>query len=156
MNAPAHTTGMPTELQNTIDQWLHAVVAQDIDGIVSHYAEDIVAFDAVGKLQFVGKAAYRDHWIYCMTHCPMEGPMIFEPHRMQTEVSDRLAVVHALCRCGGRTAEGEEKASWMRMTAAYRKTPTGWVAFHEHFSAPFDMDTGAVLFDLQPEASDLH
>jgi hypothetical protein len=35
------------EIRAQVDSWLQAVLAMDIDGIVSHYAPDILAFDTV-------------------------------------------------------------------------------------------------------------
>ena len=49
---------MNTAIHTLIEQWKQAVVAKDIDKIVSFYADDIIAFDAVSALQFKGKVAY--------------------------------------------------------------------------------------------------
>ncbi len=38
----------------------------------------------------------------------------------------------------------------MRVTACYRQEAGLWQIVHEHWSAPFDMTSGATLFDLQP------
>jgi ketosteroid isomerase-like protein len=60
-----------------------------------------------------------------------------------------VAFSHYLTRCGA-IENGEEKASWMRVTVGYRKTNGKWIIVHEHFSAPFDMESGKALFDLKP------
>eukprot|EP01030_Chromulinospumella_sphaerica_P028227 gene28227-28552_t len=49
---------MSNAINTLIEQWKQAVVAKDVEQIVSFYADDIVAFDAVNALQFKGKAAY--------------------------------------------------------------------------------------------------
>lgn len=136
------------EIRELMDAWLKAVRAQDIDGIVSHYAPDILAFDAVSQLQFKGVDAYRKHWEMCLSMCP--GPMIFEIHDLNITAGDDVAFCHCLNRCGVIGENGEEKASWMRSTVCYRKTNGRWMVVHEHFSAPFDMESGKTLFDLQP------
>jgi PhnB protein len=33
----------------------------------------------------------------------------------------------------------------------FRKTNGTWMIVHEHFSAPFDPESGKALFDLEPE-----
>jgi ketosteroid isomerase-like protein len=38
----------------------------------------------------------------------------------------------------------------MRGTIGYRKTDGTWLVVHEHWSAPFDIESGKALFDLQP------
>lgn len=50
------------EIREQMDSWLKAVLAMDIDDIVSHYSPDILAFDAVSQLQCKGIDAYKKHW----------------------------------------------------------------------------------------------
>ena len=38
----------------------------------------------------------------------------------------------------------------MRATVCFRKTGRAWRIVHEHFSAPFDPESGKALFDLEP------
>jgi ketosteroid isomerase-like protein len=61
-----------------------------------------------------------------------------------------VAFAHGLCRCGAKDESGEEKTSWMRFTTCYRRTSGSWKIVHEHFSAPFDVESGKALFDLKP------
>ncbi|UMZ10493.1 nuclear transport factor 2 family protein [Pseudomonas sp. MPFS] len=135
-------------VRSLIDHWRQAVMARDIEQIVSFYADDIVSFDAVGALQFKGKEAYRAHWQACMQVCP--GPGIFEFHQLHVQASDELAFAHWLAHCGGTDADGVSKTCWMRVSAAYQCLGGQWQVVHEHWSAPFDMQTGTTLFDLEP------
>ena len=139
---------MSNAINTLIEQWKQAVVSQNIDKIVSFYAEDIVAFDAVGALQFKGKAAYRAHWEECMKHCP--GPGIFEFHQLHIVEAADSAFAHWLAHCGGTGPDGEVKACWMRVTAGYQRINGHWKVVHEHWSAPCDMESGTTLFDLKP------
>lgn len=131
-----------------LESWMTAVRDQDIDAIVAHYAPDIVAFDAVMKLQFKGVAAYRDHWQACMEMCP--GPMVFELHEVMIHADGQVAFCHALNRCGGTNDKGETQVGWLRMTSGYRRIDGQWKVVHEHFSAPFEAESGKALFDLTP------
>lgn len=36
------------------------------------------------------------------------------------------------------------------MTVCYRKIDGDWKVVHEHFSTPFDTQSGKALFELQP------
>jgi len=38
----------------------------------------------------------------------------------------------------------------MRATVGYRRSGGQWQVIHEHWSAPFDMETQKALFDLKP------
>ncbi|MBM3105124.1 SgcJ/EcaC family oxidoreductase [Pseudomonas sp. P66] len=137
------------EVRQLIERWIPAVRARDIPAITAPYAEDIVAFDAVKELQFKGKAAYRAHWQACMEHCP--GDMIFEMEQLQVHASADLAFAHWLNRCGPASDEsGEDKSCYMRVSAGYKRIDGQWMVVHEHWSAPFDMETGAALFSLKP------
>lgn len=137
-----------TQIRSLIDAWRQAVMAKDIERIVSYYADDITAFDAVGALQFKGKQAYRDHWQACMEFCP--GPGIFDFEQLQIVAADDIAFAHWLAHCGGTDEQGQTKACWMRVSAGYQRIDGQWRVRHEHWSAPFDMQSGSTQFDLQP------
>ncbi len=141
------TTTPDTVIREDLEDWASAVRAKDLERIVAHYAPDIVAYDAIAKLQFNGLPAYREHWENCMTMCA--GPMLFELHELQVAASGDVAFAHALNRCGGTGPDGTEMSGWMRMTACYRKRNGAWRVVHEHFSAPFDMSSDKVLW-LEP------
>jgi uncharacterized protein (TIGR02246 family) len=148
MNTETAKATAEAEIRELVENWLKAVRTRDIDGVVSHYAPDIVAFDAIARLQFKGVEAYRKHWEACLSLCP--GPTIFEIHDLNIAASDDLAFCHCLNRCGATDESGKEKASWMRATVCYRKINGTWRAVHEHWSAPFDMESGKALLDLEP------
>ncbi len=139
------------EVRQSIDSWLKAVRARDTKGILSHYAPDVVAFDAIQQLQFKGVEAYGKHWEACMAMCP--GDMVFDTGKLDIQAENDLAVAHGLIRCGMKDDNGQEQASWMRMTSSYRKSGGKWAIVHEHFSAPFDMRTSKALFDLDPDGA---
>lgn len=136
------------QIRALLDAWSVAVQEKNLDRLMSYYAPDIVAYDAIMQLQFKGADAYRKHWEFCLGMC--EGGMLFEQHEVTVHSDGDLAFAHWLNRCGGADETGEVKASWMRASAGFRKTTDGWKAVHEHFSAPFDMASGKALFDLQP------
>lgn len=137
-----------TKIRELIDGWLEAVRARDTKRIMSHYAPDVVAFDAIAALQFKGSEVYGKHWEACMSMCT--GPMVFEIRELNIEAEDDVAFAHWLNRCGATDENGEEKASWMRVSAGYRRIKGNWRIVHEHFSAPFDMASGKALFGLEP------
>ncbi|RWU25060.1 DUF4440 domain-containing protein [Pseudomonas alkylphenolica] len=143
------TSTAENEIRQLIERWIPAVRARDVDTITAIYADDILAFDAVQALQFKGKAAYRAHWQVCMEHCP--GEMVFEVEQLQIHATPELALAHWLNRCGPAEGEGaEDKTCYMRASVGYRRIDGQWKVIHEHWSAPFDMESGAALFSLRP------
>lgn len=149
MNTKTTAATAEAEIHELVDTWLKAAKTKDIDGIMSFYAPDVLAFDAISQLQFKGAEAYRTHWEACLSMCST-GEMIFEVHDLKIVAGDEVAFSHCLNWCGGKDENGQEKAGWMRMTACYRKTSGKWKIVHEHFSVPFDMESGQALFDLKP------
>ena len=138
-------TAAETEIRQLIERWMQAVRDRDIPNITAPYADDIVAFDAIQALQFKGKAAYTAHWEMCMGMCT--GPMVFELAELTVHAAGDLALAHWLNRCG--PGDDESQCGFMRATVAYRKGDQ-WQVIHEHWSAPFDMETQKALFDLKP------
>jgi uncharacterized protein (TIGR02246 family) len=136
------------EIRRLLDDWAKAAGTFDIDRIMETYAPDILAFDAIAKLQFKGAQAYREHWQACAAMCP--GPMIFEVHDLAIEASDDVAFGHYLVRCGTINEDGKEQAGYMRATFCCRRTSGKWKIAHEHFSAPFDPQSSKALLDLEP------
>ncbi|MFI8558949.1 YybH family protein [Pseudomonas putida] len=135
-----------TQIRELIERWMQAVRDRDIAAIVAPYADDIVAFDAIAALQFKGKDVYQKHWEMCMGFCT--GPMVFEQTQLTVHADGDLALAHWLNRCG--PADDENQCGFMRATVAYRRTAGQWQVIHEHWSAPFDMETQKARFDLKP------
>lgn len=148
MTADTIATTTESELRKTFGEWHKAVLAMDVGRIMTHYADDVVAYDAIVKLQFRGAEAYGKHWQSCFDMCP--GTMIFNVEDLTVAASGDTGFCHCLTWCGMRAPDGSEKTGWMRMTACYRKIAGRWRITHEHFSVPFDMESGKALFDLQP------
>jgi ketosteroid isomerase-like protein len=137
-----------TQIRGLLDDWAQAARSGNIDAIMATYAPDILAFDAIAKLQFKGADAYRKHWRACIEMCA--GPMIFEMHDLSVTAGDGVAFAHYLLRCGQIAEDGKEQAGWMRVTVCFRKWGGRWTVVHEHFSAPFDPASGKALLGLEP------
>jgi uncharacterized protein (TIGR02246 family) len=135
-------------IRRLLEDWAEAARTGDLEGIMAAYAPDILSFDAVARLQFKGAEAYRQHWQMCVEMC--SGPMTFEIHDLGIEAEGGVAFAHYLLRCGGTGPDGKEQTGWMRATVCCRRTSAGWRIAHEHFSAPFDMETGKALLGLEP------
>jgi uncharacterized protein (TIGR02246 family) len=148
MEAVAYKATAQDEIRDLLESWREAAKAKDVERVVSHYAREILAFDAIAQLQFKGRDAYKQHWQACMSMCP--GAMIFEIHDLDIATQGDLAFGHYLSRCGTTGPDGAEKSGWMRVTFGCRKVNGKWTIVHEHFSAPFDLESGKALFDLKP------
>lgn len=135
-------------ITDLLTAWANAVRAKDVSKIMALYHNDIVAFDAIAQLQFKGKASYREHWQRCMEFCG--GESLFEVHQLQVRADQQLAFSHSLNHCGGTNDKGEMQRCWMRATQCWQQGNDGWKIVHEHYSMPFDMESGAILTNLAP------
>lgn len=145
--ATAHSDA-ETLIRDALQRWSTAIRDKDLSAITDYYHPDVVAYDAIVQLQFKGLEAYRTHWAYCLGLCA--GPMLFEQRELVVHAAGEVAFAHWLNHCGAADESGELKGSWMRGSAGYLLTADGWKAVHEHFSAPFDMESGKAMFDLTP------
>lgn len=148
MNQTVSHSVAEAEIRALLDSWTQAVRTRDVQKIMPHYTSDIVAFDAIGPLRFKGVKAYGEHWAKCMEMC--HGAMVFNIDKLEITATDEIAFSHFLTYCGGTDQEGNEKASWMRVTSCHRRENGQWRIAHEHFSVPFDMESSKALFDLKP------
>lgn len=137
-----------SEIRKLIDDWASAFRARDVNHIMSCYAPDIVAFDVVPPLQYVGADAYRKDWEGMMSMC--EGQNNIEMRDLTVAASDDVAFSHCLSHFIGKQISGNVIDVWTRVTVCYRKIDGTWLTVHEHVSAPIDMQSGQGLFNLQP------
>ncbi len=135
------------EIRALVEAWHTTVTGGDLDRIMAFYDDDVVAFDAIATLQFVGAAAYREHWAQCLQFMG-EGSIVL--HSVTVQASDDLAVAWFIDRCSGPNEQGEMESGYTRGTACYRRQGDGWRIVHEHFSMPIDMQTGKAIFDAAP------
>lgn len=142
---------MTQSIQQLSAQWAQAVVSQNISQVMAFYADELTAYDAVAQLQFKGKVAYKAHWQRCMEFCAGSHSK-FEMHDLTIQQNDQIAFSHALVYCEGSNEKGETQGCWMRLTQGWQMQQGQWRILHDHFSVPFDMVSGAVLFELKPEA----
>jgi ketosteroid isomerase-like protein len=147
MNSQSQVVSLNEEVRALLDSYIEAVCALDLDRIVAHYSPEIVAYDAIAQLEFVGIDEYREHWKHCLSCCEN---MLFEPRDPVIFASGNLAVGHYLLRCGGAGPDGEMQTGWMRATFAAQKRDGRWRFVHEHYSSPFDPMTNKMLTDLEP------
>ena len=135
------------QIRREIENWVKAVRAKDINGLMAYYAPDVVTFDSVPPLQSRGPAAYRKNWEECFAMFP--GPIGFEHRDLKITASDDVAFAHTIARLTGTTTQGEKADMSFRATACYRRIGDKWLVVHEHASVPFDPKTNKALLDLK-------
>ncbi|HEX6625708.1 MAG TPA: SgcJ/EcaC family oxidoreductase, partial [Pyrinomonadaceae bacterium] len=122
-------------IRELIEERVRTIRAKDVDALMSNHAPDIVMFDALDPLRYVGSEAVRKRagqWLSCY-----QGPVGYEVRDLSVTAGDETAFCHYLYRVSGTMKNGREVDMWVRSTICFRKTDGAWVVAHEHTSVPF-------------------
>ena len=135
------------EIQAWLDRWTKAFTAQDVDGILALYTDDVVAYDVVPPLQYVGKAEYRvDYQQFFSQYDNLH----VEVRDLHVGTSGDLAYASGLELISGTLRNGQKSNIWLRFTSLFRKSDGHWLDFHDHVSVPAEIESGKALLDMQP------
>ena len=141
-------TSSKTEVRALFDSKFAAIRAKDIDQLMSFYSSDIVYFDVVPPLQFVGPAALRDRFLTWFDG--FAGSIDMEARQFNVLATGDVAVAHWLSRASGTLKNGREVGSWVRATSCCQRADHGWLITHEHISLPVNVESGSAATDLVP------
>lgn len=129
------------------DRLVAAIRTKNIDGVMASYAPDLVAFDIIPPLQFVGASAYRKPWQDVFARFQT---LDYEVRDLAITTGDDVAFSHSLNRIRGTMTNGQKTDLWLRLTAGYRKADGRWLIAHLQASVPADLASGQAVLDLKP------
>jgi ketosteroid isomerase-like protein len=141
-------TSTESEVRALLDSQAEAMRRKDIDRLMSHYSPDIVYYDVVPPLRFVGSAALRDRFLHWFDG--WRGPIGMDIRDLTILASGDMAVAYWLSRASGTLTDGREVGSWVRATNCCQRSDHGWLVTHEHISLPVDFERGSPAMDLVP------
>lgn len=121
---------------------------KDIDLLMSLYSPDIVYFDLVPPLRYVGTAALRGRFLDWFGR--WKSAIGQEIRDLNALVSGDVAAAHMLIRTSGTLKGGREVGYWVRTTNGCQRSNDRWLITHEHVSLPVDMASGRAAMDLVP------
>ena len=136
------------EIKRVIEGGVEAIRDKNIEDVMSLYAQEVVSFDIVPPLRYVGADAYRKRWEE--TFSSFQGPIGYEIHDLNITVGDDVAFGHSLNRISGTMNNGQKTDLWLRSTACFRKINGKWLIVHTHVSVPVDLEHGKAVLDLKP------
>jgi len=136
-------------IRQRLDGWTKALRSKDLDGLMSHYTEDIVVFDVPPPLRYDGAVAYKKNWAdwFASFRAPVIG---YEIRDLSITAGDDVAFCRSLNRITGARTNGEDTDVWVRATVCFRKIDGTWLVTHEHVSVPINMQTFHAELDLKP------
>ena len=136
-------------IRQRIEDALKALNAKDIDGVMSLYAPNIVSFDIVPPLRYVGAENKRRAWQKAFA-AYTTGPFAYEVHDLNVATHGELAFVHSLNHLNATLASGQITEMWLRWTACLRRIDDVWLVVHDHVSVPADLEHGHAVLNLTP------
>jgi ketosteroid isomerase-like protein len=137
-----------SEVRTLLDSRSEAIWIKDIDQLMSHYSPDIIYFDLVPPLQYVGSAALRGRFLEWFDG--YKGGIGQEIRDLNIVASGHIAVASMLIRSGGTLKNGQEVGLWVRATSCCQRSNHTWLITHEHISLPVDLRSGRAAMDLVP------
>jgi uncharacterized protein (TIGR02246 family) len=136
------------EIRSWLDRWTKAFTKQDVDSIMALYADDVIAYDVVPPLQYVGKDAYRADYQQFLSQ--YEGNLRVEVRDLHVGATGDLGYAAGLELISGTLKNGQKSDVWLRFTSLFRKSNGRWLDFHDHVSVPVDIESGKAMLDLKP------
>jgi uncharacterized protein (TIGR02246 family) len=135
-------------IRQRIEDTVKALRAKDIEGVMTLYAPDIVSFDIVPPLRYVGAHNKRRAWQEAFA--TFTGPFEYEVHDLNVRTHGELAFVHSLNHVTATLATGQITDLWLRWTACLRRIDGVWLVVHDHASVPADLEHGRAVLNLTP------
>jgi ketosteroid isomerase-like protein len=141
-------TSVDSEIRAHLEDQLEAIETKDLERLMGRYSDDVVYFDVVPPLRFVGSAALRERFTTWFDS--FDGPIRMDVRDLTISIGGDIAVVHWLSRASGTLRNGRQVGSWVRATSCCRREGHGWLTTHEHISLPVDVASGTPVVDLEP------
>lgn len=123
-----------SELAELLDTWIDSCRTKDIERLMSLYAPDIVYYDVVPPLRFVGPDEVRRNFLRWFAE--YEGPISLEVQDRRVVTSDDAAFANMVVMDGGTRKNGIEGTVAVRATVCCRRAGDRWLITHEHISIP--------------------
>lgn len=136
------------EIRGWLDRWIKAFGAKDFDAIMALYTDDVIAYDVVPPLQYVGKVEYRTDYEQFLSQ--YADNVKVEVRDLHIGASGDLGYAAGLELLSGTLKNGQKSEVWVRFTSLFRKSGGRWLDFHDHVSVPADVESGKAMMELKP------
>ena len=148
MSVEANKQNDEAEIKRVLQGGVEAIRDKNIEGVMSLYAQEVVSFDIVPPLRYVGADAFRKAWEAVFS--TFQGTIGYEMPDLSITVGGDVAFSYSLNRISGTMNDGLKTDLWLRWTACWQKTNGTWLIVHHQNSVPVDLETGRAMLDLKP------
>jgi ketosteroid isomerase-like protein len=134
-------------IRQRVQDYVNAIRAKDLDGVMRFFAPDLVSFDLAPPLRYFGADNKRSEWQKAFGAFRS---ISYEIRDLEVAVDGALAVVRGLNHFTGTPVTGPVTDVWVRWTACFRNIDGVWLIVHDHVSVPADLQRGQAALDLAP------
>jgi ketosteroid isomerase-like protein len=127
-------------IQTLYTDWNNAFMKKDVDKVMSFYAPDTFAFDAVPPREYPTWAAYKKDFQTFLGMFP--GPITSTISELHITVVGTVAYTRSIGDGTYGNADGSKTHMVVRVTDVLRKSAGKWLIVQEHVSFPVDPTTG--------------
>jgi len=141
-------TSNEDQIRKQIDNFVKAFGSKDLDLMMSLFSPQMVSFDIIPPLQYVGSDVYREVWKE--TFSLFRDPINVEISNLSITSGTDVAFSHSFFRVCATMMNGRKVDYWERLTCCFQKFGDNWLIVHEHVSLPADLKSGKAVMDLKP------
>ncbi|RKR87302.1 uncharacterized protein (TIGR02246 family) [Micromonospora pisi] len=123
------------EVRRVHERWFDRTAAKDLDGLMAVIADDVVSYEHVPPLQYLGVEAVRE---VCERGLDAgDGAAVsWDVPDLKILVRDDLAVAWGLNRIRVTQPAGQTFETWSRGTRVFERREGAWLMTHQHLSVP--------------------
>ena len=141
-------TKIEAHIRKLIEQQIIAIREKDTTNALANYDNNVLSFDVVEPLQFVGIDTVRkrlEEWF-----SSFQGPIDIEISDLKIEVSGDIAFCSRFNHVNAFKVDGEKLDMWWRETTCFKKMADRWMITHVHSSVPFNVRSGKASISIKP------
>lgn len=142
-----HKLTVEEQIRALLDAQAASIRSRDVEGAAAHYSHDVVLFDLIDPLHYVGHGSLRkrlEHWF-----ASFRGMLDFKQLEIEVTASDTVAFCHCINQLSAEKTDGKHLDMRWRSTMGLRKVEGQWTVTHAHSSVPFDPDSEMASLNLK-------
>ena len=143
---------MDKEIKEIIENRIFALKNRNVENLVTNYSKNVISYDVVGKLKYVGVDALKkrlDEWLSTLDQI-----IDFEITEEKITSTSDIAYCSSLNHINAKTVDGKKLDMYWRETTCYKKSDGIWKITHVHSSVPFNAENGMASLGLKPNSSE--
>ena len=135
-------------IQHQMNNFVKAFCSKDINLMMSLFSSEMVSFDIIPPLQYVGSDTYRKVWQE--TFELFGDPINIELRDLHIMCDNNLAFSYCFLHLNATMLNGHKTDYWERLTCCFKKINDTWLIVHEHVSLPTNLKEGKAVMNLKP------